>query len=106
MAIVSLIVFDNDDDAIRFHSKWFNTQLLELQSLTRYGTLVTSHKLPTLFCNELEPFPHKRIGWTFRPTRGWWVCPTCLRPNKTKIENSFGKNIIELIKTSIVGAKL
>lgn len=110
MAIISYVVFENEDDAIKFHKEWFNN---ESDNLTAYGMMVASYKLPTLFCDEIRPFIHKREGWTYRETRGWWVCPKCLRPSAPmpnildfSEHGSYGKNIIEKIKSANLGDKL
>lgn len=109
MAIISEIVFGDDDNSIRFVEEWFN---LQPAGLTGYGKLVSSYKLPTLFCDQITPRPHKREGWTFRQTRGWWVCPFCLRPSaptnndRFLLHGSYGWNILDKIKNSQIGDKL
>ena len=110
MAIISYILFEDEAEAIKFHREWFNESQ---NNLTEYGTLVASYKYPTLFCNQLDPFPHKHDGWSFRPSRGWWVCPQCLRPSKPipevrsfELDGRFGFNIIEKIKFAKIGDKL
>lgn len=110
MAIISYILFEDEAEAIKFHREWFDESQ---NNLTEYGTLVASYKYPTRFCNQLDPFPHKRDGWSFRKTRGWWVCPQCLRPSKLipearsfELDGRFGYNIMEKIKSAEIGDKL
>lgn len=102
--IISYVVFENEDDAIRFHQEAIDSE----NNLTTYGILAGSYKLPTRFCNELEPAPHKREGWMFLTKRGWWVCPACKRPSvPTNFElNQYGYNIMEKIKSSELGTIL
>lgn len=106
MAIISYILFEDEDAAIRFHQQWFNNQQ---GNLTEYARLVASYKFPTRFCNEYDPYPHKREGWALLKKRGWWVCPECLRPTKSLPEvadfsvSNYGYNILDKIKSATLG---
>jgi len=108
--IISYVVFEDDDDAIRFHQEWFSRQQ---DNLTGYGRLVASYKLPTRFCDQENPFPHKRDGWTKLQKRGWFVCPICKRPTPPPASiadfsehGSYGFNIINSIKIANLGDTL
>ena len=108
--IISYVLFEDEDDAIKFHSQWFDP----LQNkLLGCGTLVASYKVPTRFCDGESPFHHKREGYTKMIKRGWWVCPICKRPNQLmppiadfSEHGSYGYNIIEKIKSANLGDTL
>lgn len=104
--IISYVVFENEDDAIRFHQELVDPVTKEL---TGYGILAGSYKLPTRFCDEEHPFYHKRDGWTQLQKRGWWVCPICKRPGKPNPEvasfklSNYGFDIKDKIMKANIG---
>jgi hypothetical protein len=103
--IISFVVFDDEDDAIKFHQEMVDP---DTNNLTGYGILAGSYKFPTRYCNGEEPYSHKREGWTFLQKRGWWVCPICKRPSKPlgfSLTN-YGHNIMDKIKQATLGDTL
>lgn len=103
--IISFILFENEDDAVKFHKELVDPVT---NNLTTYGILAGSYKFPTKYCNGEDPFPHVRNGWTFLQKRGWWVCPICKRPSKPldfSVTN-YGNNIMDRIRTAKIGDTL
>lgn len=100
--LISYLTFENEDDAIRFHKGL-------VEGSTTFGAkLVGTYKIPTKFCNQQEPFPHKRDGWAMLQKRGWWVCSICKRPSAlpTFKMSNFGHNIMEQVTNAEFGDTL